>query len=439
MSFRTTIRGGGGIRGRGGIERPQLRLGFVALNDCAPLVIAKERGFFARHGLEVTLARQPSWASLRDELAAGLLDGAHMLAPLPLASTLGLGSMAVPMVVALALSTNGNAVTVSNALYERMRALDPESVMTRPVSARALARVVAARRAAGEPPLILGVVFPFSAHNYELRYWLAAGGVDPDRDLQIVVVPPSGMVTMLEHGSIDGYCVGEPWNEYAVQVGIGRPVVTTYEIWNNAPEKVLAVTRAWAEEHPATHRALVRALLDAACWLDRPENRLETVHVIAGESYVDAPSEIVARSMMPVAVAGQPPRLPPASSVFFRQAATFPWRSHAAWFVSQMLRWGQLREPVRIAAVVDAVYRPDVYRAAAADLGIAVPAVDAKTEGEHAGPWRLDGGPAPIAMGADAFIDGRTFAMDAVADYLAAFPVRAVSLDLARLAALNAG
>jgi nitrate/nitrite transport system substrate-binding protein len=433
-----TTRGGEWVPGSGGIERPRLRLGFIALNDCAPLVIAKERGFFRQHGLQVTLERQPSWATLRDQLAAGLLDGAHILAPLPLAATLGLGARALPMVVALSLGANGNAITVSLPLYERMRALDPGEVMTRPVSARALARVVAERRAAGRPPLLFGVVFPFSAHNYQLRYWLAAGGVDPDRDVGIVVVPPSATVGMLERGSIDAYCVGEPWNHYAAQVGVGRTAVTGYEIWNNAPEKVLAVTRAWAALHPATHRALVRALLDAARWLDAPAHRLEAVHVIAGESYVDAPVEVVGHAMLPTSVAGSDTlRLRPEATTFFRHAATFPWRSHASWFVAQMLRWGQLTRPVCIRDVAAAVYRPDVYRAAAADLGVAVPTVDEKREGVHTEPWTLTAASAPIPMGPDAFIDGRHFDARDPLSYLASFEVRAPSLDLARLAERN--
>lgn len=406
-----------------GIEQRDLRLGFVPLTDCAPLVIAKERGFFRRHGLDVTLVREPSWGTVRDNLAAGLLDGAQMLAPMPLAATLGIGAEAVPMVTALCLDLNGNGITVANALYERMRALDPKSIESRPVSARALKRVVELGRTRGDAPLRFGVTFPFSSHNYELRYWVASAGIDPDRDLDIVVAPPCAMVRMLGEGRLDGYCVGEPWNEQAVMLGLGHTVVRTYDLWNNSPEKVLAVTHEWSELHPATHRALVRALVDAACWLDRPENRLEAVHVIAGESYVDAPVEIVGRALLPEPV--EPLRFRPDSTVFFRFAATFPWRSHAAWFVSQMLRWGQIEAPFSMEALVNAVYRPDIYREAVRDLGIPLPACDQKAEGAHTEPWVLEDASEPIPMGPDAFFDGRVFDPSDVCGYVEGFEVRA--------------
>jgi len=407
----------------GGIEKRALRLGFVPLADCAPLVIAKERGFFRRHGLDVTLVREPAWPAVQEHLAAGALDGAQMLAPMPLAATLGLGAAPVPMVTALCLDLNGNAITVANALYERMRALDPDSTARRPVAARALQRVVELRGRRGDPPLTFGVTSPFSSHNYELRYWVASAGIDPDRDLRIVEAPPCAMVRMLGEGRLDGYCVGEPWNEQAVMLGLGHTVVSKYDVWNNSPEKVLAVTQAWAERHPGTHRALVRALVDAASWLDRPENRLEAVHVIAGESYVDAPVDVVGRAMLPEPV--EPLRFRPGGTVFYRFAATFPWRSHGAWFVSQMLRWGQVQAPFSIDALVNAVYRPDVYREAVRELGVPLPAADHKLEGAHQGPWVLEDASEPIPMGPDAFLDGRVFDPSDVQGYVDGFRVRA--------------
>jgi nitrate/nitrite transport system substrate-binding protein len=322
-------------------------------------------------------------------------------------------------VTALSLDLNGNAITVSTDLYRRMREVDPAATRQRPLSAAVLARVIEEDRRAGRPPLVFAVVFPFSAHNYELRYWLATGGVDPDHDLEIRIVPPSLMAEKLAEGSIDGYCVGEPWNEYAVHLGLGRTVITGYEIWNNAPEKVLGVTRAWAERHPNTHRALIRALIDAARWIDRPESRLEVVHVIAGESYVDAPVDVILRAMHAhTSSAATEAPLRPESSVFYRNAATFPWRSHAVWFVTQMMRWGQVEPPLEIGALVESVYRTDVYRDAARELAVASPIADMKHEGEHRGPWLLDAETSPIAMGPDAFVDGGVFdpseAIDAI-------------------------
>jgi nitrate/nitrite transport system substrate-binding protein len=401
------------------LEKSTLRLGFVPLLDAAPLVVAKERGFFRRHGLDVTLSRERSWANVRDNLEAGLLDAAQMLAPMTLAATLGAGARAVPMVTALSLGLNGNAITVSADLHRRMRELDPQGMRQYPVPARALAAVIEEERRQGRPPLVFAVVYPFSAHNYELRYWLATGGIDPDQDLEIRIVPPSAMVAALADGTIDGYCVGEPWGAHAAHLGCGHTIVRTYDVWNNAPEKVLGVTREWAERHPHTHRALVRALIDAARWIDRPENRLETVHVIAGESHVDAPVEVIERALAPAPAARPGEQSSTSAGTFYRGAATFPWRSHAIWFLTQMLRWGQIDPPVDFAALSAAVYRCDVYREAAAPLGIPVPLVDAKEEGVHDGPWLLADATSPIAMGPDAFLDGRTFDPEQPLAYLA--------------------
>ena len=398
------------------LEKSTLRLGFVPLLDAAPLVVAKERGFFRRHGLDVTLSRERSWAEVRDELEAGRLDAAQMLAPMTLAATLGAGARAVPMVTALSLGLNGNAITVSTDLHRRMRQADPQATRQAPVPARALQAVIEEERRRGRPPLVFAVVYPFSAHNYELRYWLATGGIDPDRDLEIRIVPPSAMVAALADGTIDGYCVGEPWGAHAVHLGCGHTIVRTYDVWNNAPEKVLGVTRDWADRHPHTHRALVRAIVDAARWIDRPENHLETLHVIAGESHVDAPVEVIERAL---AGAARPGEESSRAGTFFRGAATFPWRSHAIWFLTQMLRWGQIEPPVDFAAVSAAVYRCDVYREAAAPLGIPVPLIDAKEEGVHEGPWLLGAATSPIVMGPDAFLDGRTFDPDEPLAYLA--------------------
>ncbi|WP_353222713.1 CmpA/NrtA family ABC transporter substrate-binding protein [Salinisphaera sp. C84B14] len=394
------------------VERPRLKLGFIALNDCAPLVMARAAGFFAAEGLDVTLSRESSWASIRDKVALGLLDGAQMLAGMPIASTLGVGAAPHAMVTAVSLGLNGNAITVSKALYERMVELDPQAAAARPCSAQALRKVIQADREAGLAPLTFGMVHPTSAHNYQLRYWLAAAGIDPDRDVRLVVVPPARMVANLEAGRLAGYCVGEPWNQMAVRAGLGRALITGYEIWNNAPEKVLGVTREWAEAYPRTHRALVRAIVRTAAWLDSQENRELAADTVAAPDYVNAPAEVIRRTLSGrfCYQPGAAPRPAPYFNVFHRHAATFAWRSHAMWFIAQMLRWGQIGEAIDIAATADHVYRPDIYRAAVEPLGVACPGADHKTEGVHDGPWSLaavDG--RSIAMAADRFLDGAIF------------------------------
>jgi nitrate/nitrite transport system substrate-binding protein len=425
--------------GSEGLEQTRLTLGFMPLTDCAPLAVALEKGYFARHGLDVALSRQMSWASIRDKLVAGALDGAHMLAAMPLATTLGLGEVRKPLLTALSLDLNGNAVTVSRDLHRRLVAAGPVAAADRPKLNAALAALVSTDRAAGRRPLRFAMVFPFSTHNYLLRYWLAAGGIHPDRDIHLSVVPPPYMVEALRSGDIDGYCVGEPWNEQAVAAGVGRSLLTDYDIWNNHPEKVLGVSREWAERHPNTHKALLMALLEAAEWIDRPENRLEVVEIISAEEYVNAPADVVKMSMTGFFRYGEDeePVPSPDFNVFFRYAATFPWQSHAVWFLTQMVRWGQIAEPLDLRKLAEEVYRPDLYREAARELGLPAPAAAFKTEGLRDGglPPGPDG--AGLALGADTFCDGRVFDPGRPVEYLAGFELHSRKIGLDDLARLN--
>ncbi len=329
------------------LERTDLKIGFIPLTDCAPLVAAKEWGFFSDEGLEVELTREASWAAIRDKVAFGLLDGAHMLSGIPIAATAGIAGPHHPMVTGLSLSLNGNAITVSNELHERILEFNPQALESRPVSASVLMPMIQENRRNNYKPLTFATVFPVSSHHYELRYWLSAAGIDPDRDLRLVVVPPHEMVGYLRAGYIDGYCVGEPWNEQAVLEGVGQVLITSHEIWNNKPEKVLGVTRDWAEAHPHTHLALIRALLRAAREIDGPDRRMEVARLIAQRHYVDAPFDAIAMSM-----AGRfhysldEERLMPDFNVFHRYAANFPWRSHAMWTLTQMGAMGAVGSPV---------------------------------------------------------------------------------------------
>jgi ABC-type nitrate/sulfonate/bicarbonate transport system substrate-binding protein len=396
------------------LERRHLRLGFIPLNDCAPLVVARELGLFAEEGLDVTLSREASWANIRDKVAVGLLDGAHMLAPLPLATGAGAGGDLPPMVVPLALNLNGSAVTIAAHHAAAMRSLDPEAMALRPLTARPLAQLVRRRAEQGERPLVFAVVFPFSMHNYELRYWLAEGGIDPDCDVRLVVAPPTRMVARLESGEIDGFCVGAPWNTLAVSRGVGEVLIHAGDFWRLGPDKALGVTAAWAERHPRTLRALLRALLRAGLWADDPRNRAQLAAMLAGADYLDAAEDVVGASLADPATD---------DLVFHRHAAAYPWRSHALWFLSQMMRWGQIGPDLDLPAIAAGVYRPDIFRNAAADLGIAAPVVDEKVEGAHGGPWLLEEATDPIPMGPDRFFDGRLFDAVQAAAYARAFPI----------------
>ena len=431
--------GGVWAAGSDGLEKTRLTVGIIPLTDCAPIVIAAEKGYFKKHGLDVTISKEASWANIRDKVALDQLDGAHMLAGMPIAASLGVGANQKDTITAFSMDLNGNGITVSNALYDRMLEADPEAMAERPITARALKKVIDADKAAGREPMTFAMVFPVSTHNYELRYWMASAGIDPDKDVRLIVIPPPQMVANMQSRNIDGYCVGEPWNQRAVDMGIGHAIVTNYEIWNNNPEKVFGVNREWAEKHPNTHKAAVRALIEAAQWMDEPENRPEVVRIISARAYVNAPEHVVANSMTGTWLRskGSEPVAMPDFNVFFRYAATFPWRSHAVWFLTQMVRWGQIETPINFNAVAEAVYRPDIYRAAAAELGIAYPTVDFKTEGTNASPWTLTDATAPIEMGPDLFFDGMTFDPTRPIDYLRQFPVHAMKVDLAALEAAN--
>jgi nitrate/nitrite transport system ATP-binding protein len=404
------------------LEKHELALGFVPLTDCAPLVVAKEQRLFDKHGLDVSLSRESSWANVRDKVCTGMLDGAQMLAAMPIASALD-QHHCEPMVTAMSLDLNGNAITVSKELYGRMQAAGVEGLDTAAGSARALRRVIEQDRAAGRPRLTFAVVFPQSSHNYLLRYWMADAGIDPDRDVRLTVVPPPQVGHYLRAGMISGCCVGEPWNTYAVSQGLGRTLVTSHDIWNNHPEKVFAVTRNWAQRNPNTHNAVVMALIEACAWLDDPGNRRDACEMLSRGRYVNAPVDVLEKSLTGTLQfsSEEQPRAAPDYNVFQRYAANFPWRSHALWFLSQMQRWGQVDDTLKPRTVAEAVYRPEVFRAAAGALGLAVPTQDYKVEGGNPGRWTLATASGAIEMGPDRFMDGRRFDPDRYDEYVDGF------------------
>jgi ABC-type nitrate/sulfonate/bicarbonate transport system substrate-binding protein len=356
----------------------ELTLGFVPLNDAAPLIVAQERGFFAAEGLAVRLSREVSWATVRDKVAAGALDGAHMLAPIPLACSLGAGGDPQPMIAPMALNRSGAAFTLSRRLTAGFASGEPRGA--------ALARIIGPRRAKGEPPLVFAVVFPYSMHNYLLRYWLAEAGIDPDLDVRITVAPPSRMVSRLAAGELDGFCAGEPWNAVAEDQGLGEVAVRAFEVWQDGPEKVFGVTADWARRNPEILQSLLRALLKAAAWADDPENQSGLAQILARSDYVDAPVDSIARSL-------------PTTS-FHRNSANAPLPVQAGWLLSQMIRWGQAPRDLDVRALAEDVYRLDLYNQAAAELG-----------------WA----PVSAPEAADGFADGRIFQLGEARAYAESF------------------
>ncbi len=377
--------------------KTDLTLGYMPLTDSLPLLAAAQLGFFRDQGLDVTLQEEVSWANIRDKVIVGQFDGAHMLAPMVMASTLGLGGLNKPLIAPYSLNLGGNGMTLSASLYRELES----TTRGRPGPA-SLKQLIEQRKLEKQPPLVLAVVFPYSSHNLLLRYWLASAGIDPDRDVTTVVLPPSQMVDHLRLGHIHGFFAGEPWNAVATADGIGCCVATGRDIWQNAPNKVLGVTEDWARANPDTLDALLRALYRAGAWLDG--NRAQAVSLLAEYLPVDrralAPALLGHTGYRPDS--GDAPE--PDLLVFHRYLANFPWVSHGYWFLNQMARWGWLPGDQDLSAVAATCYRPDLYRRALADTPL--PGQDWKGEGIHAGPWRLETSQGEIGMGADTFIDG---------------------------------
>lgn len=352
---------------------PEYRIaaGFMPLTDSLLLVMARERGFAGAEGVELTLSKENSWANIRDRLAVGQFDVAHMLAPMPIAATLGLTPIAGPVIAPMALALGGNAVTVSPSLWRRMKAAGaPESLAPGPVGL-ALARVVDGT----EERLRFGVVHPHSGHNYELRYWLAASGIDPDRAVDIVVLPPPLMPDAIRTGGIDGFCVGEPWNSAAVATGVGRIATVKAAIWPRSPEKVLGVTTGWAEHNQQAMAALLRALYHAAAWCGDPTNHREAAMILAKADYLELPAELIGRAFSGDIVAGGTERtIVPEFFVPYAHDATYPHPAHALWLYSQMVRWGHVQHTDRNAGLARDSFRPDLYRQAIGEMAPGLPA-----------------------------------------------------------------
>jgi two-component system, oxyanion-binding sensor len=378
-----------------------LRVGFMPLVDCATLVAAEEKGFAAAEGLVLDLQRETSWANIRDRLVLGHFDAAHMLAPIPIASNLGIGHLAVPMVAPMVLNLGGNAISLSTRLWASISDGNPQSPAE---IGKSLAAYVAKRNASGAPPLVLAMVFPFSAHNYELRYWLAASGIHPDRDVRLIVIPPPFMVDALALGHVDGICVGAPWNALAVAAGVGRIVATKSDLWRQSPEKVLGFRASFAEQSPDLIDAMIRALVRSARWAGDPANHQELAALLAEPRYVNAPVEVIARVLsgdVKVALDGSTTR-DTDYIVFDRHAATFPWQSHALWLYSQMVRWGQTPHDAQRAEIARMTYRPDIYRRAVKGMGLPLPSASMKVEGALTEPTAVGSPVGALVLGPDA-------------------------------------
>jgi nitrate/nitrite transport system ATP-binding protein len=343
---------------RNGLEKVNLEIGFVPLTDCAPLVVAQEMGFFKKHGLEeVTLSREPSWKAIAEGVVSKRLDAAQMVAAMPLAMTIGMGGkIPTPMVTGLILSRNGNAITFSKKLLE--------------AGVRNLADFKQLVDSSSDQVRTLAMVHPASMHNLILRYWLASGGIDPDQDVNLTVIPPPQMVATMKAGNIDGYCVGEPWNSYAVSEGLGYVIANDLELWAGHPEKVLGVREDWADQYPETHLALMKALLEACEYCDDRRNRADIAELLAKPDYVGAELDYIRAGFLAPYNRGDgsTPENLLRFNQFHIEMTNCPNRVEGLWILTQMARWGITPFPKNWIEILTRVRRMDVYGAAARSL-----------------------------------------------------------------------
>jgi two-component system, oxyanion-binding sensor len=347
------------------MSEDRLRIGFIPLVDAAAIIVAVDKGFAAQEGLSIDLVREVSWSNVRDKLNIGLFDAAHLLAPVVIASSLGIGHIKVPLVTPFMLGLNGNAITVSPRLFTALSEAADGDLGDPRVTATALARVVAERRRRAEL-LVFGMTFPFSTHNYQLRFWIAAGGVDPDEDVRLVVLPPPYMVESLANAQVDGFCVGAPWNSVAVDLGIGHILHFGCDVLTRAPEKALALRAAWIANHDDALQRLLRALDRAAVFVNDPMHLDEVVVALAAPDRVGVAPDLIRATLegrLRIAPDGST-REAKNYMLVGRDDSARPQPIHAAWLYAQMVRWGQTVPSAELLSAAKASFRPDLYDAA---------------------------------------------------------------------------
>ncbi|MDO8801867.1 CmpA/NrtA family ABC transporter substrate-binding protein [Phenylobacterium sp.] len=385
-----------------GPEVAKARMGFIALTDASPLIIAKERGLFAKHGLpDVEVVKQASWAATRDNLVLGSggggIDGAHILSPMPLQFTLGVqtGGRPLPMYILARLNTNGQAISVGNDLKAVKVGVDASG-----------AKAKFAQLKAAKNPAKIAMTFRGGTHDLWIRYWLAAAGINPETDVSTIVIPPPQMVANLKAGTQDAFCVGEPWNGQTVNQRIGYTAATTSEIWMNHPEKALGMRADWVDRYPRAAKALTAAVLEAQLWCDKMSNRPAMCSIVSGRQYINVPiGDILPRLQGTIDYGdGRKVAKSPHTMKFWADNASFPFKSHDLWFATENVRWGILPKATNTKALVNKVNRADIWRAAAASIGQTAPASDSR--------------------GVERFFDGKVFDPANPAAYLASQPIK---------------
>ena len=360
----------GGAYAADGPETTSIRIGIIALTDCSSIVMAHELGLFKKYGIESTISKEASWAAIRDKINLGENQATHMLLGMPYASTMGLlGSPQKPMIVPFYLNRNGQAIT-----------LDKELLAKGVKTPQQLKPVVMEAKAKGEP-MSFAMTFPPGTHAMWMRYWLASGGIHPDKDVSLITIPPPQMVANMKVGKMDGFCVGEPWNARAIADGIGFTAITTQQIWKDHPEKVLAFTADFADKNPKTVKAILRAVTESSQYIDKLENRAHMAEVVSKPQYINTQKEVILGRMLGDYDYGDGRKeKDPLYMTFFDRNTNFPWKSHGVWWLSQFRRWGMVKAAPDYTGIVNKVHRPDLYREVAKEMGITVPKEDMKKE-----------------------------------------------------------
>jgi nitrate/nitrite transport system substrate-binding protein len=341
-------------------ETKNVRFGIIALTDCSSIVMAHELGYFKQFGIQSVVSKEASWAVIRDKMNLGENQATHMLIGMPFASTMGLlGSPVKPMVVPWMINRNGQAITLNNKL-KRMGVKTPKD----------LKPVVDQARTAGNP-MTFAMTFPPGTHAMWLRYWLGSGGINPDKDVNLVTIPPPQMVANMKVDKMDGCCVGEPWNARAISDGVGFTVITSQQMWKDHPEKVCAFTEEFAMRNPKTVKAILKALQLASVWTDKLENRKHMADVVSQASYINCPPEIILGRLLGQYDYGDGRKEQDANYMIFSQReCNFPQKTFGLWWLSQFRRWGMVKTAPDYQGVVNRVMRQDMYVEAMKDMGV---------------------------------------------------------------------
>lgn len=399
----------------------ELTIGFLPLVDACLPILAREHGFAEDEGVSLRLVKDMSWATVLDRLLYGHSDAAHLVAPLAIATTLGRGRPAQPLSVPFVLGLNGNAITMRSELAERLR---PPGQIGDPVAAGTALAEIAKERLAEGRPLRFGVVHRYSSHNYMLRYWLAACGIRPDRDVEITTVAPPFCADALEAGEVDGICVGEPWNSVAVERGVGEIVLMTAQIWRRGVEKVLALREPVLDEKRDAVERLIRAMRRAGRHFVDPDNWEQNAAILARPEYLDGDAVLIRRALSDrLLLAKDAKELHYPDFMFqYREAANFPWVSQAKWLYTQMVRWDGMEFNPDDANRAARVFRPDIYRSALLGTLDPLPGASSKVEGSLAGPLAVGTQQGRMTLTSDRFFDDQVFDPEDLSGYLSRLP-----------------